>query len=96
MIEISIRFFASLAEKIGERETTVLLEDKSSVLDLFNKLKQKYGESFQHIIFQSDGNIKKTHTILLNEKSIHEQNIKEIQLKNDDIIAFLPPVSGGY
>ncbi|MHA1651016.1 MAG: MoaD/ThiS family protein [Candidatus Helarchaeota archaeon] len=95
MLEISVKFFASLAEKIGERETTILMEEGSNFQDLLEKLQQRYGERFAQIMLQSDGNIKEIYKILLNEKNIYDQNIFNIKLNNKDIIAFLPPIGGG-
>lgn len=96
MIEVLIKFFASLAEKLGEREVIISLENASNIQTLLNKLKQKYGTRFQETLFHPNGNIKDNYKILMNEGNVSEQNLIEIKLKNKDIIAFLPPIGGGY
>ena len=65
------------------------------VQELLNKLKQKYGEKFQQTIFQPNGTIRESYRILLNENTMYEQDLIEIEFKDKDIIAFLPPVGGG-
>ncbi len=96
MMAVSIKFFASLAEKCGEKETIISLKEESTISDLLKKLSQKYGKSFQETVFQPNGNIKKAYKILLNETGILEQSMTNIKLKNKDIIAILPPIGGGH
>ena len=84
-----------MSEVIGERETTVSLSDNGNFQDLLTKLKQKYGDKFQQTIFHPNGNVRESYKILLNENSVHEQNLIDIKLKDRDIIAILPPVGGG-
>jgi len=94
MIEISVKFFASISEILGVRETTISL-DECNFQELLKKLKQKYGEKFQQTIFQPNGTIRESFRILLNENSMYEQDLIEIEFKDNDIIAFLPPIGGG-
>jgi len=95
LIKVLVKFFASLAEIIGERDTSINLEAKSNIEDLFKKLARKYPQKFQSTIFDSNGTIKTSYKILLNEQSIEIQNLSKISLKDKDIIAFLPPIGGG-
>ena len=95
MIDVSVKFFAALAEIMGEREITVSLKDESDFMDLINKITQKYRDNFQQMVFQPDGNLKETYKILWNESGIEEPKTIDIKLKNGDIISFLPPVGGG-
>ena len=94
MIKVSVKFFASISEILGVRETTISL-DECNFLELLEKLKQKYGEKFQQTIFQPNGTIRESYRILLNENSLYKQELIEIEFKDKDIIAFLPPVGGG-
>lgn len=95
MIKVLVKFFAALAEIIGERDISIYLEAKSTIEDLFKKLERKYPQKFQATIFDSKDTVKPSYRILLNEQSIELQNFGKIMLKDRDIIAFLPPVGGG-
>ncbi len=90
-----MKFFASLAEIIGERDTSINLEADSNIKELFKKLERRYPQKFQSTIFNANGTIKTSYRILLNEQSIEIQNLSKISLKDKDIIAFLPPIGGG-
>jgi len=95
LIKVLVKFFASSAEIIGERDISINLEAKSNIEDLFKKLARKYPQKFQSTIFDSNGSIKPSYRILLNEQNIEPQNSSKILLKDKDIIAFLPPIGGG-
>ena len=90
-----MKFFASLAEILGERDISINLEAKSNIEDLFKKLARKYPQTFQSTIFDSNGSIKPSYRILVNEQNIEIQNSSKILLKDKDVIAFIPPIGGG-
>jgi MoaD family protein len=95
LVKILVKFFAALAEIMGERETLITLTRDSHIQELFKQLEHKYPQKFQTAIFESNGAIKPSYKILLNDQSIEIQNSSKVLLKDKDVIAFLPPLGGG-
>jgi molybdopterin converting factor subunit 1 len=79
---ITIKFFATLKEKIGENERTITLAQGSAVDNVLEDLKKQYPE-FAKLIDCS--------LVALNE----EYALPGCVLQDGDILAIIPPVSGG-
>ncbi|MBI2485965.1 MAG: molybdopterin converting factor subunit 1 [Deltaproteobacteria bacterium] len=81
-IRITIKFFASMRDAIGERERTLLLPEGSNVDYVLEDLKNQYPQLAKVIDCSF---------IALNE----EYTLKHTLLKEGDTLAIIPPVSGG-
>jgi molybdopterin converting factor subunit 1 len=79
---ITIKFFAMLKEKLGENERTMILAQGSNVENVLNDLKKQHPE-FAKLIDCS--------LVALNEEYALPGSI----LQEGDILAIIPPVSGG-
>jgi len=78
-MNITVRYFASLRDRMGRAEQTVSLEgDAVTVADLWSKLSPQQAMS---------GNI----LIAVNMEYTNGARV----LKNGDEVAFFPPVTGG-
>ena len=98
LLQISIRFFTSLREIIGKKEE--LLEfaqgEIVTVDRVFKTLAEFYGESFVEYIYDRETtNVKSYLQVLVNGKNASTLNGLQTELKNRDVLAILPPVSGG-
>ncbi len=81
-VRITIKFFASMKDAIGERERTLLLPEGSNVDYVLKDLKNQYPQLVKMIDHSF---------VALNE----EYALKHTLLKEGDILAIIPPVSGG-
>lgn len=81
-MRINVRFFAVLKEMAGADSIRLEMERGSTLADLKEKLKKKYGKSLwlnRSIVFAVNGSVSK----------------EDVQLNEGDEVALLPPVSGG-
>jgi molybdopterin synthase catalytic subunit len=81
-MEIKVLFFAVLRERAGADSVTIQLEKGATLDDLKNELVRKYGQMLKlnkSIVYALNGTIVRGN----------------VNLKNNDKVALLPPVSGG-
>ena len=78
---ITVRFFASYADKLGLRDTELTLGDGASVTDLLSSVAQLPGASALPPIRSS--------------RSIRSYARPETRLRHGDEVALIPPVAGG-
>ena len=81
-MKIRIKAFAAVREILGSREHEMEIRDGSSVGDVFDIL----SGSFEDLRAMKDALL-----FAVNEEYCGEERV----LANDDILAILPPVSGG-
>ena len=80
-MEITLKYFGIIADITGKKEEVVFIEKKSNTL---KKLQSKIEVKYPKILVIN-------YSMAVNEKFL--QN--DIELKNKDIVAFLPPFAGG-
>lgn len=80
-MEITVKYFGIIAEITQKKEELLFIDDESNTL---KKLQLKIEVIYPKILVIN-------YSIAINQKFL--QN--DIQLKNKDIIAFLPPFAGG-
>jgi molybdopterin synthase catalytic subunit len=81
-MKIKVKFFASYKEALGKDELEMDLDDRSTVSDLIDNLRQNHPKL---------GNLMETLVVSVNL----EYAAGPTELKNGDEVALLPPVSGG-
>lgn len=94
-MEIKIRFFTTLREIAKTREETLSFpkNKKATVSMALQALSKKYGKAFDEYVFDSEtGGIKGFLQLLVNGINI---STLDVELKDGDVLAILPPVSGG-
>jgi MoaD family protein len=92
-MKLKLLFFASIRELTGVKELEVNFEkDKLSVEEVINLIKP-FDDQVKKDIFQKISHNRLR--IILNGNSISNKEIKNISVKNEDQLAFLPPVGGG-
>ena len=92
MANVTVKLFANLRELAGTRE----LEMKASTVEeLLKKLIEKFGSSFEKELFVSENRIRDEYLLLVNGKNYEFLDGRKTKLKDNDVIAILPPVGGG-
>jgi|TARA_B100001750_G_scaffold239792_2_gene248408 MoaD family protein len=94
-IRIDTKFFAILRETINKTDDSILLPSNSTVNDFLQKLISDYGTVLSKILLNDDGLLNEQFTTLLNGQSITVDSFSNIRLADNDLLIFLPPVSGG-
>ncbi len=94
-MNVKVKVFAALRELLGTREVDVNVLEGATLSDVLEKLVEKYGSPLKNYLFSDDGELKPHFTIYVNSVGINELSGLKTPLKEGDVIAILPPVSGG-
>jgi len=97
-MKITVRYFTSLREIVGEREEILTFQEgKKVTVDLVLKsLATKHGASFSEYVYSSEtGQPKGFLQFLVNGTSTSTLSGLQTELKDNDVMAILPPVGGG-
>jgi molybdopterin converting factor subunit 1 len=81
-IKIAIKYFASIRELVGQKESILVVEEGSTIDDPLADLKNQYPKAAKIIDCSF---------IALNEGYVSDHAV----LKDRDTLAIIPPVSGG-
>jgi MoaD family protein len=97
-LEICVRFFTNLREIANKREETLSFLDgeKVTVDRVLKTLAKEYGKAFVDYVYDSKiGEVKGFLQFLVNGTSTSTLNGLDTALKDEDVLAILPPVGGG-
>ena len=95
-MRISVQYFASLREIVGQREETITLDKETSVLELLQLLASKHGKDFERYVFERDGGTPKAYLqFLVDGQSISRLDGLQTALPDNSKFAIIPPVGGG-
>ncbi|MCL2172313.1 MAG: MoaD family protein [Nitrososphaerota archaeon] len=96
-MQITIRYFTTLREITGKKEEQLTFPEnqKITIILTLKTLTNKYGKPFTDYVFDTDGKIKNILQILINGTNISGPKQQEVTLQNGNVLAILPPVSGG-
>jgi MoaD family protein len=94
-MNVEVKFFTSLREITGKKVDHIHLQDTITVMELIKLLSEKYGKKFKEYIYDKNGETQEFLSFLLNGKNINKIQGFDTKLKDQDIIAILPPVGGG-
>lgn len=97
-MQVSVRFFTSLRERIGKKEETLKFPEGNAVTvdAVLKTLVQRYGERFVEYVYdEKTGKVKGFLQFLINGKSAAALNGMQTELRDGDLLAILPPVGGG-
>ena len=91
---ITVKFFASFREATGVKEVSI--ERAKNVASLIDELVQKFGEKLlEQLYYPGTRELRSSVNILVNGiGATHPHNI-DTSLKDGDVVAIFPPVSGG-
>ena len=97
-MRVSVRFFTILREITGKKEETLQFpKDKNvTVSRVLNRLSEKYGKAFDEYVYDHrTREVKGFLQFLVNGRSVNSPKGTETELSDGDILAIVPPVSGG-
>lgn len=78
-MQVSVKYFASLRELMGEASAVIDIADSVSVSDLWQSITESKNIEFDHVM------------MAVNMEYVKPEHL----LKSGDEIAFFPPVTGG-
>ena len=97
-MQVSVRFFTSLREITNKKEETLKFPEGEKVTadTVLKKLAQRYGKRFVEYVYDGKtGEVRGFLQFLINGRSVTALNGLQTELKDGDVLAILPPVSGG-
>lgn len=92
MAKVRILPLAKIRAIVGTKELTA---EGETVEDILNFLIQKYGKELANEILDKNGKIKDYYRIVVNGRNIKLLNDLKTKLKDNDLIAIMPPIAGG-
>jgi len=94
-MKVTVKFFTTLREIVGKPQEQIELSEAITVSELLQRLGERYGEKFTRYVYNEKDMVQGHLHFLINGKSITTQQGLETKLKENDILAILPPVGGG-
>ena len=91
MNEVTVRFYATLKDKVGQSPVVV---GAGSVAEVLEGLKARFGRAFSDALFPA-GEFNDRYIILLRGKRIFRAEQDTIILSSGDVLDVFPPVAGG-
>ena len=90
---IEVKFLTRFLELTGVRKTQI--DDVNNFSDLVNVLIQKYGNKFEDLLLDTNGNLRDYLKIMVNGKDIRDINGLETPLKDGDQVVMFQTIAGG-
>jgi MoaD family protein len=97
-LRVSVRFFTILREITGKKEETLRFPkgEEVTVNRVLRRLSEKYGKAFDEYVYDhGTRGVKGFLQFLVNGRSVSSSKGIETELSDGDILAIVPPVSGG-
>ncbi len=98
ILHVSIRYFTVLREIIGKKDEILEFPkgQKLTINGLLKCLSEKYGKDFDEYVYDlKTGEAKGFLQFLVNGRSPSETKGLDSPLSDGDVLAIVPPVSGG-
>jgi MoaD family protein len=95
-LKVRVQYFAAVREITNQREEMLDVDSGTSVLDLLKLLVARHGNRLREYVFDSKtGNPRTYLQFLLDEESIATMNGFSTMLRDNSVLAIIPPVGGG-
>jgi MoaD family protein len=97
-LRVSVRYFTVLREIVGKKEETIEFPkaQKVTMNSVLKCLSTKYGKEFDEYVYDpKTREVKGFLQFLVNGRSLSGAKPMESPLSDGDVLAILPPVSGG-
>ncbi len=91
-MSVTIKFFANFRELAGQKQVLMSAEDVGSLLD---KLTSDFQKLKDELYEPGSKKLRDTVNILVNGRRINLLQGMNTPLKDGDVVAIFPPVSGG-
>jgi len=92
-LKVTVRFYASLRERLGVKKVNLQLEEGSSFTSAMEKLAETLGNKAD-VIFDKL-KIKDSVMVSVNNNLVKPSDLTELKLKDGDVIDIMPLPSGG-
>lgn len=93
-LAITVKFFASFREATGREQEIV--EKAANVASLLEELTKRFGDKLSRLLYEPGTNkLRDTVNILVNGRGINLLSGLQTKLRDGDVVAIFPPVSGG-
>jgi MoaD family protein len=92
---VKVLYFAELKTITGVSHEFFTLKKEKTIQELIGKLGKKYKKMRSILLSDDARNIKDSISVSINHSIINSSDPMTVKLENNDIIAFLLPVSGG-
>lgn len=94
MLQVKIRLFANLREKIGSKEVFLQFSEENVVLkEVLEKLVKEY-PSLKKDLFFEDNNWNPLYRVFINGNNVSPEDFNDLVLTSGEVI-ILPPSGGG-
>ncbi len=97
-LQVSVRFFTTLREIVGKKEEVIRFspDEKVTVNIILDRLSKEYGQAFKEYVYdRRTGQVRSFLQFLVNGRSVSSSEGPDLELSDCDVLAILPPVSGG-
>ena len=97
-MSVEIRFFGLLRKIIGKKKIQVPISKSKPSLklkDILFIIFEEFPKLKNEILNEAKDSFKSNYRLLLNSKEITFKNPLEIEINDNDILQFFPPISGG-
>lgn len=91
-MQLTVKAFALLKERLGTGQVVVELKDGATLGDLIRTLASQFGRDLENILLTDDGALADEVVVSLNDNKVDRADAK---LQEGSIIFFIPPLSGG-
>ena len=95
MKKVRVRYFTMLRELAGVSEEEVPMKDDACLGNLINYVTSKYGKAAKQYLCHAKGKVDPSIYIIVNGLDSKLLSGMETKLKDNDVVAIIPPVGGG-
>jgi len=93
-VSVKVRFYASLRDRLGIDEKTLLLDKNSSFAFLIDELREAIGEGV-NVLVDKEGSLRGNVAVSVNNKIVGASELTKLKLGDGDTVALMPLPSGG-
>ncbi len=95
-MKIKVRYFTTLRELARTLEEEIEMENGATLGDLLEKIVLKYGEAaFNYLYDRKSGAVDPSIQFLINGVSMRNLQGVRTELKDENVVAIVPPIGGG-
>ena len=92
-MKISVEYFGQLQHITGIRTEAVEVSEGSTISSLILTLAEQYGDRFRDFVYNSDGSLRKSLPVVVNDRQISYG--EDPALQDSTRIMILSPIAGG-
>lgn len=94
-MKVTVKFFTSLREIVGKAKEEIELSGVVTVGELLRRLGERYGDGFVRYVYDERGVVRGHLSFLVNGEGVAARRGLRTRLRDNDVLAILPPVGGG-